>query len=47
MELSEVLAIAARMRCVEQGWFLEAERDGYSDAHWRKVSSQERGAQSL
>src|SRR5215211_7201843 len=30
--LSEVLAIAARMRCVDEYWLLTAERDGYSDA---------------
>jgi hypothetical protein len=29
--LSEVLAIAARMRSVEQCWLLMAEWDGYSD----------------
>jgi hypothetical protein len=31
LTLSEVLGVAARMRCVEQGRLLKAERDGYSD----------------
>jgi hypothetical protein len=31
LALSEVVAIAARMRSVEQCWLLKAEWDGYSD----------------
>jgi hypothetical protein len=41
--LSEVLAIAARMRSVEQCWLLMAEWDSYSDGLCRACAPHTRG----
>jgi hypothetical protein len=37
LALSEVLAIAARMRCMDEYWLLTAERDGKPDEQQEMV----------